>query len=76
MNNQTKSDYLSIEIPEDMKDTITSLKIHDDLNIITTITRNDAPVFKSIMFKNINKRTILDWEKTMTALSSQLLIRL
>ncbi len=72
MNNQTKSDYLSIEIPEDMKDTITSLKIHDDLNIIATITGKNGPLFKSIMLKKINKTTILDWEKTLIALSSQL----
>jgi hypothetical protein len=72
MDNQTKPDYLNIEIPEDMKDTLTSLKLHDDFQISATIKGKDGPVFKSITLKKINKRTILDWEKTMTALISQL----
>lgn len=72
MNQDINPNSLSIEIPEHMKDTLITLKLHDDFQISTTIKGYDGPIFKSIFLKNINKRKLLDWEKTMKELCSHL----
>ncbi|MDN5847129.1 MAG: hypothetical protein L0H53_12750 [Candidatus Nitrosocosmicus sp.] len=72
MNQNTNSSSLGIEIPDDMKDIVSSIDILEDFQISATIKGKDGPVFKSIVLKKINKRLLLDWEKTMAILCSQL----
>ncbi len=69
-NEYTYNNTLSLSATEDIKEEIPSIQINSDYNIVFETIKGGS--INGIVFKNLDNRKLIDWEKTQSKIKSSL----